>query len=133
MRELTFQGEEKKTLEIGQRLIIEIIDIQQIKRAGLPICNIIVKDVTPLEGYFPSGYGCGICGIITEAKPDGSLPEGWIKKEFEQGSMFICPEPNCHSAQVCRVCGCTEYNACETDDGPCDWVEPDLCSACVNE
>lgn len=29
--------------------------------------------------------------------------------------------------RVCRECGCTEDNACE---GPCYWVELDLCSAC---
>lgn len=28
----------------------------------------------------------------------------------------------------CRVCGCTDNDACE--DG-CSWVEPDLCSSCV--
>ncbi len=28
---------------------------------------------------------------------------------------------------VCRMCGCTQDNACE--DG-CYWVEPDLCSHC---
>jgi hypothetical protein len=31
---------------------------------------------------------------------------------------------------VCRVCGCTDEEACE---GGCSWVEPDLCSACVDE
>lgn len=30
--------------------------------------------------------------------------------------------------QVCRVCGCTDDNAC---DGGCYWVEKDLCSQCV--
>jgi ParB family chromosome partitioning protein len=30
----------------------------------------------------------------------------------------------------CRVCGCTEYYACE---GGCHWVEVDLCSACADE
>lgn len=30
----------------------------------------------------------------------------------------------------CRICGCTENNACITDRGPCWWVEDDLCSAC---
>ncbi len=29
--------------------------------------------------------------------------------------------------QVCRVCGCTQNNACP---GGCYWVEDDLCSAC---
>jgi len=31
-------------------------------------------------------------------------------------------------ARTCRVCGCTEDNACI---GGCFWVEYDLCSACV--
>lgn len=29
---------------------------------------------------------------------------------------------------VCRVCGCTQYNACP---GGCFWVEDDLCSRCA--
>ena len=37
--------------------------------------------------------------------------------------------------RACRVCGCTERNACITDDGPCFWLgDPDrdaLCSACA--
>ena len=31
----------------------------------------------------------------------------------------------------CRVCGCTEINACPGAFGGCYWVEPDLCSACA--
>lgn len=30
--------------------------------------------------------------------------------------------------QVCRVCGCTQDNACA---GGCCWVEEDLCSRCA--
>jgi hypothetical protein len=30
----------------------------------------------------------------------------------------------------CRVCGCTDDHAC---DGGCEWVEPDLCSACNDQ
>lgn len=30
---------------------------------------------------------------------------------------------------ICRGCGCTDDNACP--DG-CFWVEPDLCSQCVD-
>lgn len=33
----------------------------------------------------------------------------------------------------CRGCGCTDTQACMTADGPCSWVEKDLCSACVSE
>jgi len=31
----------------------------------------------------------------------------------------------------CRRCGCTEFDPCFTDDGPCSWIEENLCSACV--
>lgn len=35
--------------------------------------------------------------------------------------------------RACRTCGCTDERACMTDDGPCWWVEADLCSACTPE
>lgn len=35
------------------------------------------------------------------------------------------------SEQVCRVCGCTEKNACQPYG--CSWVKEDLCSACVEK
>lgn len=32
----------------------------------------------------------------------------------------------------CRVCRCSEFDACVEPDGlPCHWVEPDLCSSCA--
>ncbi|OGN92325.1 MAG: hypothetical protein A2Z75_04415 [Chloroflexi bacterium RBG_13_50_10] len=31
---------------------------------------------------------------------------------------------------VCKVCGCTDGNACVTAEGPCYWVMKGLCSAC---
>lgn len=36
---------------------------------------------------------------------------------------------------VCKVCGCTDDNACMTDDGPCHWITMDQnwCSACALE
>lgn len=60
------------------------------------------------------------------------------------------------TAGVCRVCDCTEEQACFVLEGrrltdaqleefeltgawpsapivPCTWIEPDLCSACVEE
>lgn len=33
---------------------------------------------------------------------------------------------------TCRVCGCTENQACYSHNhGTCWWVEPDLCSHCA--
>jgi hypothetical protein len=35
------------------------------------------------------------------------------------------------SARVCRICGCTELNACIHPDGtPCAWVDDELCRRC---
>ncbi|MDO8837992.1 MAG: hypothetical protein Q7V31_03625 [Parvibaculum sp.] len=36
------------------------------------------------------------------------------------------------AARRCRVCGCTQNNACMTDEGPCYWIEKDLCSGCLD-
>lgn len=87
-------------------------------------------DITPLPGA-EIGYGCHVCGIVEAAKPDGSLPEGWTKRDFEDGHFFLCDKDK--EAQVCRYCGCTNEQACETGNGPCHWVEPDLCSACAEK
>ncbi len=35
--------------------------------------------------------------------------------------------------RTCRKCGCTNDKPCMTEEGPCHWVEPDLCSACVDK
>lgn len=40
--------------------------------------------------------------------------------------LFDIPD---EALQVCRVCGCSEFNACE---GGCAWIEKDLCSSCVD-
>jgi hypothetical protein len=33
----------------------------------------------------------------------------------------------------CRVCGCSEDNACVADGKPCAWAASDLCTACVGK
>ncbi|HUV53024.1 MAG TPA: hypothetical protein VMW64_08125 [Dehalococcoidia bacterium] len=93
--------------------------------------RLTAQDVTPLPGAEPTGYACAICGIIEEAKPDGSLPDGWVERKYEEGSCFVCSDSVCQEQPMCRVCGCTNEHACETDEGPCHWVEDDLCSACA--
>lgn len=46
---------------------------------------------------------------------------------FKSWGEWFVPEDG---ARACRVCGCTENNACE---GGCWWVEDDLCSSCVGK
>jgi protein gp37 len=46
---------------------------------------------------------------------------------FKSWGEFIVPEDG---ERACRVCGCTQNNACE--DG-CYWVEDNLCNKCVGK
>lgn len=48
--------------------------------------------------------------------------ENYLKEQEEQNEIF---DPD---DRRCRVCGCTQFNACL---GGCYWIEEDLCSKCV--
>ncbi len=50
-------------------------------------------------------------------------------EEYDQRKTTLLEQLGALSSEwVCRVCGCTDLNACP--DG-CSWVEPNLCSRCV--
>ena len=58
------------------------------------------------------------CWILRNVRPVACVP--WIGC---QGLFEI--------TDVCRVCGCSEFDACLHEvAGPCSWAEPDLCSHC---
>ena len=54
--------------------------------------------------------------------------EGCGKTERQVREEALIDKP-----MVCRVCGCTDDNACLPPGGPCHWVGNDLCSACSPE
>lgn len=58
------------------------------------------------------------CNGESEQCGDRPIWQCWQKYILER----VDAEP------VCRVCGCTQDNACP---GGCYWVAPDLCSACA--
>ena len=33
--------------------------------------------------------------------------------------------------RLCRICACSEHDACLDGQGGCSWVEQDLCTACL--
>jgi transcriptional regulator with XRE-family HTH domain len=33
--------------------------------------------------------------------------------------------------QLCRICACSEHDACNDHGHGCCWIKPDLCSACA--
>lgn len=73
------------------------------------------ETAVPAEGL----PGCENCGAGEDCLlDDGDEPEGMICANWR-------PE-----TRMCRVCGCSEEDACETD-GPCWWVWDDLCSGCA--
>ncbi len=54
-----------------------------------------------------------------------------VQNELREMMAYIIDEEEKEEGeQKCRVCGCTQYNACE--DG-CYWVEEDLCSKCAEK
>lgn len=62
----------------------------------------------------------------------GKVLEDRLLQEAEvPGSLF---EETGHAYSVCIGCGCTDINACMTDDGPCAWLRVGdgigVCSAC---
>lgn len=61
-------------------------------------------------------FGCLECGGVFD------LNEGEVLEEELAAHVKIAHR---EEEQVCRVCGCTEDNACP---GGCRWVENDLCS-----
>lgn len=48
--------------------------------------------------------------------------ENGIERLIEKDSIFD------EDTRKCRICGCSDYNACP---GGCYWVEIDLCSCCT--
>jgi len=114
-----------KILKPGDVIHFRVVDLVMTSPGRWKLA---VEDITPLPGAEPTGYGCHGCGVIEAAAEKGGLPEGWVKKDFIGQSYFLCPECQ-KDFRYCRVCGCSDEDACEEG---CHWVEEDLCSSCVD-
>lgn len=68
---------------------------------------------------------------VVQVGPDGvlSLPASLVVSWLEH-SRLLAMRLEEATGTFCRVCGCSEYSACE---GGCWWVEGDLCSACADD
>ena len=110
--------------------VVVHLKVQRILETSPGKWTLWTQDVTPLPGALTSYY-CDFCGKGQPAQEEGSLPEGWTERKAAQRSRFACSE--CGDAPMCARCGCTDAEACLTPEGPCTWVAPGLCSACVTE
>lgn len=80
------------------------------------------------------------CRILSDFDcPSIMMGTGWTECSGEYGSCGDRDQWECwqkyfvervRSELVCRICGCTQNNACQ---GGCYWVEEDLCSSCVDK
>lgn len=61
---------------------------------------------------------------LIQAQHKRQLKRGTTTMRFRQWCAYLLTMV----VRDCRVCGCTENDAC--DEG-CSWVEYDLCSACA--
>ena len=50
------------------------------------------------------------------------------KRKRHVEKQHTCKHFELRDEPKCRICGCTQNNACE---GGCYWVEEDLCSKCA--
>lgn len=67
------------------------------------------------------------CGNQGGALCCKECPDHPFNYEAADGGDCSSGCPKLDGLPVCRVCGCSEEDACE---GGCSWVEDDLCSAC---
>lgn len=73
-------------------------------------------------------YEFGDLRALQQKRP--ALVDDWVTVLVEDGSEDVFITGAWSETQLCRVCGCSDDLAC--DEG-CEWVEDDLCSACVDQ
>lgn len=96
------------------RLYLEgYVDVELDSRVAQMVC---VRDgvLAPTDQNYESTFGTLVCMMLLDDVD---------QVERERYSL----EPTAWST-ICRVCGCTEEEACPSG---CCWVEADLCSTCA--
>lgn len=88
---------------------------------------------------------CDMCALLGSKKSESKCPYGaYQEPELQSKRETYQDEPCDHfvynreyadreplfDERRCRVCGCTDDNACP---GGCYWVEDDLCSTCADK
>lgn len=94
--------------------------------------NFIASDLYDDTGYdevvgdvlfLAEGFVNGEPDIVSLSKEQVQALYGELLNEYDFYLKYS-------SNRKCRVCGCTENNACP---GGCFWVEVDLCSECIGK
>lgn len=77
-----------------------------------------------------SGITLAFINVLAASRPfafDDHVANALLARRLDPAGDLPLP-------QVCRSCGCSWHDACETSSGPCSWVngDPTLCSACLD-
>lgn len=101
----------------SQDIELSEVSADNMRKAFALACRFIADIAVGCPNGYLVGYSNSGC---TDA--DTQCDKAW--KCWQQYFLDrVASEP------VCRVCGCTQNNACPPDG--CHWVEKDLCSACA--
>lgn len=125
-------------MSIDAKKLVE--SLKELQEQGVkfpcPRCGHDRMDVNPIRNSlsrYAYVYICNECGT-EEAMMDFT---GMEPLPFEKWGMALGfneleeeSDEELFDVQKCRVCGCTDNNACE---GGCYWVEDDLCSKCAEK
>lgn len=80
--------------------------------------------------------GLSVIAIECDARPPTDMELWALGCAFRFDTTVLVSIARGVLPQVCRVCGCSELDACleqvsVRSTAPCAWAEPDLCTACV--
>src|SRR5258707_526671 len=93
--------------------LLGLKDSDALQAAALDLARLVRNGLPDVTGY------------VEEVAEEHGVPEAKCRQGFRDlmALLFAIADE-----QACRVCGCTQNDACE---GGCSWVETDLCSSCV--
>lgn len=119
-----------RTEEEAKRLVESLLPLQEDNSDPYvfpcPRCGHDQMDHNPVRNALSRRakvYICDKCGMDEAMRDMAEMPP----LPFTQWGMVLGFEEN---EQTCRICGCTQNNACE---GGCYWVEDHLCSQCAKK
>lgn len=102
------------------------------KKTWDDLCRVLGVDLKAIEKELAAEKKAG--KTTTKPAPKGKVKPGLERRvttpERERELLAKGKRPKKSTPGTCRGCGCTDAEAC---DGGCEWVEPDLCSACAGE
>lgn len=115
---------------MGQRHALDALQrattdpVKPLSRGGF----LVSQGPTPDPWAFPVPYDVLVAGLRAIAST-ATARDDFAGAAYAYSVLAGTPLPPVEDDERrCRVCACTEDDAC---DPPCSWVEDDLCSACL--